>query len=418
MPNLTRERFHLNESKKTRGFAALWAIFGLWTSVATLACGEGISARVELLDGKSAAVENLSLDSNWSFRGVYNRQPFAASAENALAIRFSNRVVPVRPRGYKILLNDGGWLGAGSLAMKDEIFKLRSDSLGEVSVPAANVRAFILDPEASTDQIERLLALASATDAKNDRILYRNGDLAMGSILEIDEHSVAVEKPGDGKNQRLGRELVLGVALDPSLAGKVTKPEIHGLLRLSDGNVFTVTSIEGKSDSLVVKTNFGATVRVAASDLVDVAIRGGKLIYLSDLKPVLVEAENYLGQKIAAYETDRSAAGSALTVGGRTFAKGLGARSESRMVYDIDSFSRFEAIVGLDQRAGELANVRFQVVVDGTAVFDSGEMTVEDAPKEIRLDVKGKKKLELLVGFARNADAEDFADWCDARLVK
>jgi len=58
-----------------------------------------------------------------------------------------------------------------------------------------------------------------------------------------------------------------------------------------------------------------------------------------------------------------------------------------------------------------------QVVADGEKLFDSGRMTVTDAPKSINVDVSGKYKLTLFVNGAGNLSTFDLADWADATIT-
>ncbi len=59
----------------------------------------------------------------------------------------------------------------------------------------------------------------------------------------------------------------------------------------------------------------------------------------------------------------------------------------------------------------------FRVLVDGQERFTSPIVRGGDAPLPVSVDVRGAKKLELLVDYADRADVLDHADWLDARLV-
>lgn len=403
----------------SHGLAVVLAVAtGLTAALGPVRADASLGAKIDAADGKSYVVESLVFEPGWKLRGMTKDGAWAMSAGEIASIHFSNRKAPPRPRGYKLLFHDGGWLGAGTLSLKDDQFKVRSETLGEGTFAIAVVRAVVVDAETASEQLDRLLALAADRDAKADRILYRNGDLALGTLLSIDDRNVVFERAQDRMTQTVGRELVTGVAFDPSLAGKTSRPTMYGQLRLADGNTLLVDSATGKGDTLTVQASFGATFKVAVADLVELTIRGGGTVYLSDLKALEAKAENYVGQPIRPFVADRCAAGGDLVVQGRTFAKGIGTRSQSRIAYDIAGFKRFEAIAALDDVAGELASVRFLVMLDGKVAFDGGESTPETEPRAIRLDLTGKSKLELIVEFAKRADAEDFADWCDARLFK
>ena len=62
--------------------------------------------------------------------------------------------------------------------------------------------------------------------------------------------------------------------------------------------------------------------------------------------------------------------------------------------------------------------MQFIVKVDGKQVYDSGEMTSAVDPKPIAVPLKGAKRLELIVDYAKRGDVQDYADWADARLIR
>jgi hypothetical protein len=61
--------------------------------------------------------------------------------------------------------------------------------------------------------------------------------------------------------------------------------------------------------------------------------------------------------------------------------------------------------------------VVFRVLVDGHERFASPILRGGDAPVPVSVDVRGAKKLELMVDYADRGDVLDHADWLDARLV-
>jgi hypothetical protein len=79
---------------------------------------------------------------------------------------------------------------------------------------------------------------------------------------------------------------------------------------------------------------------------------------------------------------------------------------------------RFQATVGVDDRAGPLGSVTFSVIVDGEERFVSPPMSVRDTPKAIDVDVSGAKTLVLRTDFGERGEVRDHADWVEARLVR
>lgn len=140
--------------------------------------------------------------------------------------------------------------------------------------------------------------------------------------------------------------------------------------------------------------------------------------YLSDLSPM--SATNGLGP----VELDRSNGGApagdgrAITVGGKRYAKGLGVRAGSTIVYPLGGkYDRFESVVGVDGEVGRKGRVSFRVFLDGRKVYDSGAMAGGRAAKRLSLSVVGKRELQLVAADAGGGKEFDHADWADARLV-
>jgi hypothetical protein len=80
--------------------------------------------------------------------------------------------------------------------------------------------------------------------------------------------------------------------------------------------------------------------------------------------------------------------------------------------------TRFEAHVGIDDSTGRRGSVIFRVLVDGQERFTSPILRGGDAPVPVSVDVRGAKKLELIVDYADRGDVLDHADWLDARLTQ
>jgi hypothetical protein len=85
------------------------------------------------------------------------------------------------------------------------------------------------------------------------------------------------------------------------------------------------------------------------------------------------------------------------TVAERTFARGLGLGTHSRVSYALPAnvYDRFECRVGLHAPLGAEGSVAFRVYADGEAVFDSGVMTGADASRKITLPIWRVHELSL-----------------------
>ena len=134
---------------------------------------------------------------------------------------------------------------------------------------------------------------------------------------------------------------------------------------------------------------------------------------ISDLTPVSAQ------QDYGSLELDRSVQGQPLTIGERTFARGLGTHANSRIVYDLGGHcTHFTAWVGVDaEMAGYTqSSVDFQVFGDDQKLFDSGVMRLKSPAQQVSVDLQGVKELTLVVTDAGDGITCDHADWADATV--
>ncbi len=139
--------------------------------------------------------------------------------------------------------------------------------------------------------------------------------------------------------------------------------------------------------------------------------------YLSDLQ--WTSATNGWGP----VEKDRSngekAAGDGrtLTVGGKTYAKGLGVHAASDVRFALaGKCTAVSADVGIDDEKAA-GTVVFQIFKDGVKVADSGVVTATAAAKRLTADVSGANELRLVVTDGGDGINNDHADWADAKVT-
>jgi hypothetical protein len=65
---------------------------------------------------------------------------------------------------------------------------------------------------------------------------------------------------------------------------------------------------------------------------------------------------------------------------------------------------------------GTGGSVVFQAWADGVKVFDSGAMNGSSATQPVSVSVAGRTTLQLVVTDGGNGNAQDHADWAEARV--
>ena len=122
-------------------------------------------------------------------------------------------------------------------------------------------------------------------------------------------------------------------------------------------------------------------------------------------------------------EINRALTGRPLSIGGRRYESGIGARANIEVEYDLRGlFDSFSALVGVDDGTiNQNGTVEFVVIGDGKELWRSGALKKSDPAKAIKVDVTGVQRLVLRVtGGSENQgpQARILADWVDASVTR
>lgn len=112
-------------------------------------------------------------------------------------------------------------------------------------------------------------------------------------------------------------------------------------------------------------------------------------------------------------QRDRSVERRSLTVGGKTYAGGIGTHGDCVLRYRLYGLmSRLRGSVGVDDER-DVGPATFEIACDGVVKWTSAPIQVGTPPAAFDIDISGSKALELRV---RGKGAH--ADWIDVKLVK
>ncbi|SMC97735.1 glycoside hydrolase family 97 catalytic domain-containing protein [Lentzea albidocapillata] len=110
--------------------------------------------------------------------------------------------------------------------------------------------------------------------------------------------------------------------------------------------------------------------------------------------------------------------GAALSIGGVTYAKGIGTHAPSEVsVYLGRGCERLAAKIGLDDETEQPGSVVFQVFGDDKPLYDSGIIRGKGAAVPIDVDVGNVRMLSLRVTDGGDGRNFDHADWAEAALT-
>jgi hypothetical protein len=100
------------------------------------------------------------------------------------------------------------------------------------------------------------------------------------------------------------------------------------------------------------------------------------------------------------------------------FSKGLALRSRTELVYRLPAgFGRFTAVAGMEPATSSTGNVHLTIYGDDRPLFET-DISGQEPPCAIELDIAGIKRLKIVVDFGKNLDTGDWLNLCDARLLK
>jgi NPCBM/NEW2 domain len=315
-----------------------------------------------------------------------------------------------------VILPEGDRLRRLTLGTATETaLEAQSDALGKLSIPLDALVGWIMVEPRLGDEVDAIWDRVRLEPRKDEVVWLSNGDRLTGGFLGYDR---VLKLLCDGKPREVESSRIVAVGFDPSLV-HYPRPK-SGFLEFSlhDGTRFGATDARIDDGSVEATARFGGKVRFPLGELVAVHVRNPSYVYLTERKPVRASYFPYVGPT-REYRMDRMVDGHLFELGGQTFDRGIGTQSRTLLAYRIEAGDRrFQARVGVDERAGPAGSVVFRVLVDKEKRFQSQPLTHRDAPVAIDVDLAGGKFLILDTDFGERGNIRDFADWVEARLVR
>ncbi len=332
-----------------------------------------------------------------------------------------------------VLLADGGMLATEVLEISRAHVTVKPKSWRQLKMPLEVVRGIIFRPPAGTLQRDRLIFdILSATGSK-DKLLLKNGDRISGVLVDppdaADSASFRLETKSDGYT--IPRDRLVAVTFNPTLIATAKPRPLHAWAGFRDGSLLLVDQVAMVENHLELKLPAGIVLRSFPDrparlwrEFRFLQPASPRITYLSKLKPLANGYKPVAFLDTAwPYQADRNVLGGRLRASGDVCLQGIGMHSASRLAYSLDEeYRRFEADLAIDDAAGRAGSVQFQVVVDKGAGWQSGFKSEiirgAEAPVPVNVDLRGVRRIVLLVNFADHGDSWDHANWLNARLIK
>ncbi len=326
-------------------------------------------------------------------------------------------VPPISPEASVVLFPDGDRLYRTAIgAATDTALDVQSFSLGHLNVPLDSLLGLVLALPTDSDALDGLLLKVRDEPRKKESVWLSNGDQLTGGFLALSDRELEFQTDRD--KLKLERTGVSAIGFDPAHVSYPKPAAAFYEVTLSDGSRIGVSGARIVQGSIEATTRFGVGVKIAVGEILRLSARTSKIVYLSERSPAGVRYVPYVGP-VRPWRRDVSVEGHPMRIAARDFEHGIGTQSRTLLAYRLDPGDlRFQAEVGVDDRAGPLGSVVFRVLLDNREVFASPPLSARDAPRLITVDVKGAKALILLTEFGEHGGVRDFADWGDARIIR
>jgi len=354
---------------------------------------------------------------------------------SVLEVRYQTPpAVPAPVIGSIVTLADGTKLQCSQLTISGGQARLET-AFGPLTLPLAALAHVRLRPpstklnEAWTAILNRefkedVLVILKKTEAGDtlDHLTGVAGDLndkQLSFLLDGDEVPVSREKAYGWIYRRRGPPPKSGI----------------GQVYVDGGDVLQVESVAWDGNQFTAKLAAGPQVVIAPDKLRSIDLSRGKVQYLSRMEPRDVKYQTLfevLFPKLVKddvflfpYRRDTNLDGAPMSLGGKTYSRGLALHSRTTLTYRIGSdYRRFQAVAGIDDRLRGVGGYVYLVVKgDGKLLFDA-EIRDGDTPRPLDVDVTNVRDLEILCDFCKGTelsdllDIGDHLDLAEARVVK
>ncbi len=318
----------------------------------------------------------------------------------------------------------GDMLAAASLRLADGHFSLSNSLLGTTRVAMGDVMAVYTPGTNETvrdvrRQCEKLKIVATSQDtlvvAKEGKLLPVRGVLK-GIARPRGSSETKVSFRWQDTDRTISIKSVRAIILAKSPARQVA---LAATLTARDGTRVALTSLTLAGNTFKVTTAAAGAKTLARKNVASIRFAGTGATDLASLKPSSVTEHGFFDHTFP-HRINTAVSGRPLRLGGRTYSTGLGLHSFCELTYAIEGkYSRFVAVVGIDDAVRPAGNAELVVLGDGKPLGKPVVLTGKDAAKTLRIDVAGVKSLTLRVEFGSDGlDVADHVNLAAARLIK
>jgi hypothetical protein len=315
------------------------------------------------------------------------------------------------------LLRPAGVLYASLESFENDRFGLGSAAFFSVGLPRADVQGVAWAVDLGPTAREELRGWIRQ-ERTQDAVRLTNGDELLGKLTQFGERTLTFMS--DDRTFEIPLASVAAIAFAPAPS---VSPAGNTWVGLVDGSRLLVKQFTATGDQAALTMPDGVAWQTPRDQIVFLQPMQGHVVYLADLEPESYRQIPFLGAAWPQFGRNQNVAGAPLRSASGLSLSGLGMHSAAQVTYRLDRpYLRFASEVAIDRAAGMRGSAVFRVFVDlgdGRWLERAASDIVRGGQKPVPLevDLKGAKRLRLVVDYADRGDELDYADWLEARLI-
>jgi hypothetical protein len=310
---------------------------------------------------------------------------------------------------FVLHLAGGDQLTGTPFAFKDEQVLWRNPILGDLKIPLKDARALIR----SGKSVENLDQLRT-----EDVVQMSNGDNAKGIVTDLSDSKIKINSNSNDIELRLDSIdwIQFAVAGKPKqITGRAFR------VRLLDGSILTAGSVATIGEALAITLSENDKRSAPLASVAGIEQLNGPVSWLSSRSPLAVVQIPYYGTSTWPTRMDLSVGGKPIQFAGRTYARGIGVHSYSRLDYALDG--NYEALrtqyaISTEDRR-QYADVTVRIKLDGKIAHEQPSFRADVISPVVIVDVpKTAKVLTLEVDYGAANDVQDRFNWIEPALLR
>ena len=314
---------------------------------------------------------------------------------------------PAAPAAKFVVILSGNDRAAGQpKSISGENLVWETASLGELTLPLRSIVSIVRPgqepPQPPAQQTEDVATLA-------------NGDSVRGIVSGISAASVSVQQPG-GDATEVPLDSLARIAFAATAAAPPAP--VRGFrVSLADGSAITTSSLRLADQTLALSLPDGSNRTIPLPAVVSIEQINGPVVWLSSLKPIEAIQTPFLELTWPA-RMDRAVDGEPIRFGGRTYSRGIGVHSYSRLTFAIDPAARAFRTQYAVAADWTYANVTVRIKLDGKVIHEQVDVRSGTLPPAVLIDLNGQKQLTLEVDYGQDYDVQDRFNWIEPAFLK